>query len=283
MNSRFLVESVTSASSYKVSSHKAWDSKFDGTIFKADWNEFGGEFPDEIVHVARSSITSKSLNWYPDVSNMELRRAIAEYCETSVETVDYFHGSDGLHELIVRCFLSSRKSVLIIAPTYDNFRAVCSTVTTRIKSFEVSLGDTDCDAILSSLTSSISDNKPNVVYLCNPNNPTGFTWSKASLTCLVTTFRDVLWVIDEAYIEFDGESIASLCESVDNLIVTRTLSKAFGLASLRFGYCIAHPFIVCGLAVINHHKSISALAQSVALHVLRSHDYVDGYVSQVAT
>ena len=281
MSNRFLVDRISSATGYKVTSHEAWDVEDVSVIYKADWNEFGGELPPELVDLAKSSLTAKSLNWYPNISNSALRSAIASYCECSPDLVDYFHGSDGLHEIIARCFLSEIKSALIIGPTYDNFRAVVDTVTDNIDFFDMNVLETNSDNFLSQLTSKLRNTRPDLVYICNPNNPTGLIWSKKLLESLVKEFPDSLWIVDEAYIEFDGESLVGLCARVDNVIVTRTLSKAFGLASVRFGYCIAHPSIINALGAVKNHKSVTTLAQTLALHVFQNPEYMINYTKEV--
>lgn len=281
MSSRFLIDRVASAVGYEVSSHKAWDAKDDEVIYKADWNEFGGEFPAELVELAKSSITAKSLNWYPNISNEELRKAIASFCDCSPDLVDYYHGSDGLHEVIVRCFLSDKKSVLIVGPTYDNFRAVVDTVTDNVNLFNMNISETSCENLLSKIIPVLNKHSPDLIYICNPNNPTGLIWSIESLELLVKDFPDSLWVIDEAYIEFDGTSSIDLCKKYDNIIVCRTLSKAFGLASARFGYCIAHPSIIDALGIVKNHKSITTLAQVLAYRVFQNHKYMIKYTNDV--
>ena len=79
------------------------------------------------------------------------------------------------------------------------------------------------------------------MYLCNPNNPTGTNWTAEEIKSFVAMSPNTLFVVDEAYYEFAGNSSAKLTLSHSNLIIARTFSKAFGLAAMRIGYTIAHP------------------------------------------
>jgi histidinol-phosphate aminotransferase len=119
-----------------------------------------------------------------------------------------------------------------------------------------------------------SAKKSNIVYICSPNNPTGNQFDKETMLDIVETLNDKLIIVDEAYVEFGNYSLSQFVAKYDNLIVLRTMSKAFGLAGARIGYLISHE----NLAEIfrTHIQSpypINSLSLSVATSALSSSQY----------
>ena len=110
--------------------------------------------------------------------------------------------------------------------------------------------------------------------MVNPNNPTGKIIEIENIERIVKTFPDVLFIVDEAYYEFAKKSCCHLVFSNKNLIVTRTFSKAFGLASVRLGYVIAHPDLLNNLNKVRNGKSVNSLAQLCGIAALNDLDYL---------
>ncbi|HED37308.1 MAG TPA: histidinol-phosphate aminotransferase family protein [Ignavibacteria bacterium] len=121
-----------------------------------------------------------------------------------------------------------------------------------------------------------------IVYIVNPNNPTGSFVSISKLIELTKIHNDTLFVIDEVYYEFVGQSISNFAVTVENIIVTRTFSKAFALASFRSGYVIASKNNVQRLKKIRNPKNISTLSQIAAEAAPDSVDYMLKYVDDVS-
>jgi histidinol-phosphate aminotransferase len=123
--------------------------------------------------------------------------------------------------------------------------------------------------------------KSDVVYLVNPNNPTGKLIGVDVIEHLITSCPDTLFVVDEAYYEFAKQSCCHLVISHKNLIVTRTFSKAFGLAAVRLGYVMAHPDLLFHLRKIRNGKTVNALAQLCGIAVLNDIDYLDARIDEM--
>ena len=120
-----------------------------------------------------------------------------------------------------------------------------------------------------------------VVYLVNPNNPTGKLIDVHVIKELLESNPDTLFVVDEAYYEFAKQSCAHLVIGHKNLIVTRTFSKAFGLAAVRLGYVMAHPDTLFHLRKIRNGKTVNALAQLCGIAVLNDIDYLDARIAEM--
>jgi len=162
------------------------------------------------------------LNEYPDGSYRELREAAAAYVGLAGawEQVVVGAGADDIILLCARTFLSAGRRAAIAAPTYVYYR----------EASELAGGE-----VVDELEGA------DLIWRCNPNNPTGELTPAAELLELAKSFPAVPLVVDEAYAEFGDESIIPYLGDAPNLIAIRTLSKAFGFASLRVGYAVAAP------------------------------------------
>lgn len=265
---------------YQVVSHKAWDSNNSFDVLKLDWNEATVP-PSPNVKVKLNEFNEQGrMNWYPNVDNRELRELIAGYSNTSVENVEYFASSDALHEYIIRAYINPGDKITLIAPTYDNFRAAAESVGAEIDYFYLNPNHGfafDSDAF----ESHIELIQPKIVYLCNPNNPTGTLYTKEQIEGLVKRFNDVLFVVDEAYYEFSKVSACDLVSDYENIIICRTFSKAFALASFRIGYAISSSHNISGLRKIRNAKNITSYSQIAAIEALKDFEYTARYVGEV--
>ena len=140
------------------------------------------------------------------------------------------------------------------------------------------------------LSAEVGRTHPNLVYLVSPNNPTGTVWSSADVRTLATQFPQSTFIVDEAYHEFAPEdaqsgeidTCARLATQFTNVVVTRTFSKAFCLASVRCGYLIAHPNTIERLRLHFNPKSVNTFAQIAAEQALYAFDsYYRPYIKLI--
>jgi histidinol-phosphate aminotransferase len=185
---------------------------------------------------------------YPDGSYRELREAAAAYTGLAPENVVVGAGADDLILLLAQAFLGPGARAAIDEPTYALYR-----IATRLHGAAVV--DTRDDADL--------------VWACNPNNPTGSWVEPEELVALARNRADTIVVVDEAYVEFGARSCAPWVDELENLVVVRTLSKAFGLASLRVGYAVAHPETAALLTERRAPAPISGPSAAIAAAALR--------------
>jgi len=263
---------------YPVVSHKAWSLENTIDVLKLDWNEATIPPTPKVKEYILKFLEDGHLNWYPDVCNQRLLKLISDYVKLPVENLQYFAGSDSLHEYIVRTFLEPGDKVLIVAPTYDNFRAVVEATGCHVdyyfldKNFLMDIDD---------FMKCLENYRPKLVYLCNPNNPTGTLYRFDDLKSIIVRHNDIMFIVDEAYYEFDGITCKDLVIEYDNLIISRTFSKAFALASFRIGYAISSKTNIELLSKVRNPKSISAFAQIAAIAALEDIEYMKNYVKEV--
>jgi histidinol-phosphate aminotransferase len=125
------------------------------------------------------------------------------------------------------------------------------------------------------------DENTKIIYLANPNNPTGNLYSPAAVLKLAQDNPQALVLSDEAYFEYAGVSCAKLIEEVDNVVITRSFSKCFSLAGLRIGYLIAPELVIGNLRRLYNPKSVNMLAQIAAVATLDDVGYYKKYIREV--
>lgn len=179
-----------------------------------------------------------AISTYPSVDAAELRTALAQYIGCPVDQIVAGNGTDGVLDILTRIFVGKGDETIIPIPTfsyYELFTRLCDGVpkfTSRDSNFDV-----DVDALINSVSS-----KTKMIFLCSPNNPTGNQIGERDLKKVLNA-TDAMVVVDEAYAEFADSSVIDLVGERENLIVMRTMSKAFGLAGLRVGYGVLPPWI----------------------------------------
>jgi histidinol-phosphate aminotransferase len=262
---------------YPLSSHQAWEESQNPDLLKLDWNEADVELPESLKHSLVEFIKNGRLNWYPDVANQTLLKHIAEYCDVPTTHIQYFTGEDSVLDFVVRTFISPDDEVGVVAPTYDNFRVFVESVGGKITPLHPDdIFKSDISTLLNRISRHIK-----LMYLVNPNNPTGTLYNIEEIDRLLCTFPDTLFLIDEAYFEFTGVTVVSLVKKHLNLIVGRSFSKAFGLASFRIGYAVTSPLNLEHINKLRNGKNIAALAQIAAISALRDPQYMTEYVAEV--
>ncbi len=189
------------------------------------------------------------LNEYPDGTYSELRNAAAAYVGVEPEQIVVGAGADDLILLCARAFLAPGRRAAIEPPTYALYA-----IASRLVGAEVSEGPAGAD----------------LVWVCNPNNPTGSTLPAAVIAARAAAHPAAAVVVDEAYVEFGGESVVPLLAELPNVIVLRTLSKAFGFASLRVGYAVASPELAAELDARRAPAPIAGPAARLAAAALRA-------------
>lgn len=185
---------------------------------------------------------------YPDGSYRELREAAADYAGLAADNVVVGAGADDLILLLAQVFLGPTARAAVSEPTYSLYR-----IATTLHGATVVGAEDEAD----------------LVWVCNPNNPTGSCVAPEQLRSIARERSDAMVVVDEAYVEYGARSCASMVAELDNLVVIRTLSKAFGLASLRVGYALAHPETAALLTERRAPAPISGPSATIAAAALR--------------
>lgn len=230
------------------------------------------------IEVMRGGLERLSI--YPDGNGFALRRAIADCHRAAPECVTLGNGSNEILELIARVFLGPQREATFSAHAFAVYPLVVQAVGAKANIADPNPPDhaMPYGHDLSALAKRI-DAQTRVVFIANPNNPTG-TWLQAdALRAFIEGLPvDVLAVIDEAYFEYvqaDGYASAiDWLERFPNLIVTRTFSKIYGLAGLRIGYGLSHPQVAELLNRARQPFNTNSLAQIAALAALDDGEHV---------
>lgn len=221
---------------------------------------------------------SAELNRYPDPLQKMLRSRLAELARVRTENVFVGVGSDEAIDLLIRIFCEpGQDSIVIAAPTYGMYR-----VAAEIQGVEVRtcLLTEEFQLNLDTLRSAI-DARTKLVFCCSPNNPTANLLKRKDILELCSTTNSIV-VVDEAYIDFAEEaSLAPFVDEVPNLVILRTLSKAWGLAGIRLGYAIAHPTVVSYLLKVKAPYNVNTLTGSYALKALEQRETMQKFVQTI--
>lgn len=263
---------------YKLSTHKAWESIGDEDVLKLDWNEASCKPSPKVVHEVNNYILNGRLNWYPDVANTQLIRRLSEYTGNDENQIQYFGSSDYLQEYISLCYLDQDDKVLILGPTYDNFRVTAESVGASPEYFYLDNNFKFNDKEFIKYASKID---PKFIYICNPNNPTGTLIDSKTIESLLKKLPKSMFLIDEAYYEFSNITCAPLVNKYENIIISRTFSKAFAIAAFRVGYAISSEQNILNISKIRNSKNITQLSQIAAIAALEDFAYTKKFIDEV--
>ncbi len=209
------------------------------------------------------------LNRYPDPNQNELRESLSNLIGVKKKNIFFGVGSDEIIDLIFRIFCEPGvDNVIIPEPTYGMYKVAGDINNIEVKSIPL---DSDFQPDVKRIIESCND-YTKLLFLCSPNNPTGNIIEKTRIIELIRKFNGVV-VIDEAYMDFAEEnSLINDSKDYPNLIVLRTFSKAWGLAGVRCGFCIANEFIISLLFNIKAPYNISKLTAYSIIKALENND-----------
>lgn len=247
----------------------------DDKTIKLDWNECTLKFDSCYLDKLRRGIDTISFNEYPNINNHKLVHKLSTYCGVSSENIQIFNGSDSALHYIFACFCNPETRVVVYFPNYTQ-------IETYIRLYSNNLTYSNVSDIFGGHVYDFSEVEDyDVVYLSNPNNPTGAIIDTSTIEQLLLKYPNKLFIIDEAYYEFSKISSSSLVLNYDNLVICRTFSKAFSLAAIRLGYICAHVSIVNQINKIRNTKEVNSFAQSLAMIALENIDFVEERVNTV--
>ncbi|MBC7821849.1 MAG: histidinol-phosphate aminotransferase family protein [Planctomycetaceae bacterium] len=234
--------------------------------FSASINPFG---PSPQVLEA---LTKVPIDRYPDREATELRQALAARLDVPTESVIAGNGSSELLYLIALAYLRPDDVVVIIGPTYSEYDRVATLMGARITPCDAT-GETGFQVPTELIDRTLRSCRPRALFLCNPNNPTAQCLPAEIIRQWADEFPQTLFIIDEAYIEFASVSQSVVGTGESNVVVLRSLTKAYGLAGLRLGYAVASEDIVRVLCRIRPPWSVSAVAQAAGIAAVADDQY----------
>ncbi|MBV7268268.1 histidinol-phosphate transaminase [Winogradskyella luteola] len=233
---------------------------------------------DMVFMDANENPFQTDVNRYPDPQQTKVKERLAEVKGVSTSQILLGNGSDEVLDLLFRAFCEPKDdNVIILPPTYGMYSVLADLNAIDIISVEL---DTNFEPKVSEILSAQNSNSK-ILFLCSPNNPTANSFNRNKVVELINGFNGIV-VIDEAYIDFSNqESWLIGLNEFPNLIVTQTLSKAYGLAGIRLGICYASEFIISILNKIKPPYNINQLTQDKALIRLNSLNEVSQQISSI--
>jgi histidinol-phosphate aminotransferase len=280
---RFINKYLRNLAPYKVASHKIWDVSVADRkdILKLDWNEATIPPSPRVKERLQELVKQDDIySLYPSTNNKRLMLLLADYCSLPEENIQYFASSDSLHEYLVRMYVGVGDPILILSPSYDNFRLTCESQGAQIYYHDYESDFSFDEIAFRKLIESIT---PSLVYICTPNNPSGNVIDKEYIVNLLHSYPDTIFLIDEAYYEFYGHSMSNFVLLHPNLFVTRTFSKAFALANFRAGYLISAAENIAQISKIRNPKNFTTFTQEAVIAVLSDVEYMQAYASEVVS
>jgi len=222
-------------------------------------------------------------NWnrYPDPLQLTIKEQLAAIKQCNVDQIFLGNGSDEAIDLIMRMTCQSGiHNIILCPPTYGMYEVSASI--NHIEQRKISLlkeYQLDVERILQAV-----DENTRLLFICSPNNPTGNKLNRTDIYTLIESFKTGFVIIDEAYIDFSDEpSFILELAQFPQVIVMQTLSKAYGLASLRLGMAFAHPTIIGLLNKIKPPYNISGATQEIVFKALSNTSFKEESVSLILT
>ena len=217
------------------------------------------------------------LNLYPDDNYTQLKEAIVNYIGCKIENISVGNGSSELLDLCVKTFVDTNELILSLDPTFSMYSIYAKIVNSRY----IGAGEgNDFIINVDDVIKSIKENNPKLTIICNPNNPTGTTIKREDVLRIVKSTDNVV-IVDEAYMEFSNESVVDEIENYDNLIVVKTMSKAFSMAGKRTGYLIANEELVKTIEKVRPPYNLNSISALLATKALKQKDKMLSYVENL--
>lgn len=228
-------------------------------------DEFQGATDNMVFLDANENPYNNGVNRYPDPQQGDLKKIISKIKGIATKNILLGNGSDEVLDLLFRAFCEpNRDNIITLPPTYGMYSVLANINAIGINTVQL---DVNFQPQVSKILE-LANAQSKILFLCSPNNPTGNSFTTASIEALLNGFKGIV-VIDEAYIDFSEEkSWINRLEEFPNLIVTQTLSKAYGMAGIRLGICYASTAIISVLNTIKPPYNVNTLTQNKAIELL---------------
>ena len=230
-----------------------------------------------------AALQQVDLTAYPDPECLELREAISRHTGAALDSILVGNGSTELIHLLTQAYLrpaaaGGGPAALLLTPTYGEYAGACAWAGAELLTLAAQR-EKGFAWDLAQAAEIIQFRRPALVFLCNPNNPTGVYLSRGETAALAAAVAQAggLLVLDEAYVNFVADSwdaLALLRDMGENLVILRSMTKDYALTGLRLGYAVAAPGVVVQLAARQPDWSVNSLAQAAGVVALSDADYL---------
>jgi histidinol-phosphate aminotransferase len=246
-----------------------------GGKLRLDFNENTVGCAPQVIRALRNKLDGDWLSRYPEYE--EARETLARYFGVAADELLLANGTDDAIKMVCDTFVENGDELIVPAPTfpvYEFFHTVAGGRTTRVRY-------DDKFRLTARMLLSAVNKRTRWMAIANPNNPTGTVVSQPDLRRILREAPDVLVLVDEAYVDFSGQTVLPWIRKYPNLVVTRTFSKAFGLAALRLGCILTNAGIAEPLRRAQNPFAANSLALACALEAIKHDRFVARYARQV--
>lgn len=234
--------------------------------FSANVNPYGSspQVRDAISHV--------SLDRYPDREALALRRALAERLGRAPSQIAVGNGATELIWAIALAFVRSGDRIFIVGPAFGEYRRAASLMGGEV--IEWRACPEDGFAVPHAITHILRQMEPRLLFVCNPNNPTGILLSPDAISEWARSLPQTLLVVDEAYIAFACGAHSAVTLLEENVLVLRSMTKDYALAGLRLGYAVGSQGVIEALGRALPPWNVNVLAQAAGLAALGDEEHI---------
>ncbi len=245
--------------------------------FSANVNPFG---PSPRIWDAMRTVP---IEQHPDPRATPLRLFLAEHLGVEPRQLLVGNGSVDLIYHLAVAYLRTGDRVLVVEPTFGEYAAAAAMMGAEVVRYRTDPAThfaLDIEAFLALARKT----QPRLLFLCNPNNPTGTYLNQEAIVQILTHCPDTLCVLDEAFVRFvpTAWSLLDVLASASNLLILRSLTKDYALTGLRVGYALSHPPIIAALEKVQPPWSVNTLAQAAAIAALQDEEYLQTTLTTLA-
>jgi histidinol-phosphate aminotransferase len=257
-------------------------------VFSSNINPYGP--PPAVVTALSAALTPETIARYPDRLSLDLRARLAAHHAVPEDAILVGNGTADILWLIGLLHLQGRR-VAIFSPTFGEYENIATLMNAAISPIshpgwmQLPTGDYQPGPFnVEQSAAALQAAQPEVVFLCNPNNPTGYWLNRNALEALVAATPQALWILDEAYLEFMAQPESTLdCIEQGNWLVLRSMTKDFSLGGLRLGYVIGSPALIAPLQAAQPPWNVNVLAQLAGIACLDALAWRDKTLAQLRT
>jgi histidinol-phosphate aminotransferase len=221
----------------------------------------------------RDAVARTPLDRYPDHEALALRAALAEYLGVSPQRILAANGSSELIWLAALAFLRPHDRVLVLGPTFAEYARMAALMDARLRT-RLAREENDFALSLPEVSDDLDRWQPRLIFLCNPNNPTGTILDPHAIADWAFAHPHTLFIVDESYRAFASALGSAADFTCDNVLVLRSMTKDFALAGLRLGYAVGAEELIASLARVRPPWSVNALAQAAGVAALHDREHL---------
>ena len=256
---------------------KNYDTPSPDGLIRLNANESFNDVPDAVKKKFCFEIMKENFNRYPDISSERLKKLYASYAGVRKENIIAGNGSDELIDVSMKAFLNPGDKVLMLEPDFSMYEIYCRVAhgtTIKIKP------DSDFNYDSERIIELIKSEKPKIFIFSNPNNPSGNVIPENSIIKILNECNCIV-IIDEAYYEFYGQTMAGAVNKFGNLLILRTLSKAAGIAAARLGFMIGCSDLINEIKKATSPYNVNSFTQIIGEMLLEDRSFINENIKEI--